>query len=226
MAVAGVLVLGASAMAQDQNNNTTTTTVVTTNTLVTMPENDHLSAGDRIFLMDLVHANAREIELSRVAYHQANSPAISEYARHMLEDHRALQDQLMSSYGGRIFMKNWPDTVSNSYAPEDENWIGGDEFGKFNYNNWAYLFNNDWQDRHHLMSLEGPAFDSDYIQMMAADHAKLLEEIDRHAQTTSDDAIKTIINNCRPIVWRHLDHARDLRMRYAFGRAFSENNPW
>ena len=132
----------------------------------------------------------------------------------------------MSSYGGRVFMKDWPETVSNNYSPEDEPWAGGDNYGKYNYNNWAYCYNDDWQDRHHLMSLEGPAFDSCYIQMMAADHAKLLEQINRQDQETSDDAIKSIISNCRPIVERHLDHARDLRMRYTFGGTFMPDKAW
>jgi predicted outer membrane protein len=176
--------------------------------------------------MDLVHANAREIELSRVAFHQANSPAVSSFARHMLEDHRTLQDQLISTYGGRIFMRDWPDTVSHNYTPEDEGWVGGDQFGKFNYNNWAYLYGQDWQDHHMLENLNGSALDSMYVSMMATDHAMLLAEINRCDRDTSDDAIKTIISTVRPTVEMHLNHARDLKMRYQFQSAFNMNDAW
>ena len=144
----------------------------------------------------------------------------------MLEDHRALQDQLISSYGGRIFMRNWPDTVSHKYEAEDENWVGDDQYGKFNYNNWAYLYGDDWQDHHLLENEDGVTLDRMYVSMMASDHAKLLAEINRCDMDTSNDAIKTIISNVRPQVERHLGHARDLRSLYWPGATFTATVPW
>jgi len=212
MAVVGAFVVSAGAQAQDQN--TTTTTTVTQSTTA-MPENDHLSVGDRIFLMDLVHANAKEIELSRVAYHQANSPAISEYARHMLLDHRALQDQLVSTYGGRIFMRNWEGVVSQSSNPEPEDWLGGPAEGtKPNYNNWSYLFPDDWAQVHQLKNLDGRALDEMYVQDMAADHAMLLDEINRRDAVTDNSDIKALISSVRPTVEHHLDRARTWKFDY------------
>lgn len=75
MAIIGTLSVSASTLAQ-QDQTTTTTTTVTTQVagqpMVMTTDANRMSVGDRIFLMDLVHANAREIELSRVAFHQSN----------------------------------------------------------------------------------------------------------------------------------------------------------
>jgi predicted outer membrane protein len=216
---AAVAVMGASvsnALALDQNTTTTTTT-----TMMVMPADDHLSVSDRIFLMDLAHANAREIELSRVAFHQGESQGVVYYARHMLRDHRQLQDQIMSTYGNRPFMMNWEGVVSRSTTPVGDNWIGGSwddsmDNGKDrpSYNNWNFIYPDDWSAIHELRNSNGKTLDRMYLSEMAVDHAKLLDEINRESETTNNPDIKALIANIQPIVEHHLHLARDWKLDY------------
>lgn len=221
MAVVGALMVSASTLAQNQNTTTTTTTVTTQGTVMTS-ESDHLSVGDRIFLMDLVHANAREAELSRVAFHQSNSPAVSDFAHHMLMEHRELQDQLMVTYGERTFLKDWRGAVSDSNMPIADSWgEGGAGMNKRNYNNWAYLYSEDWAQVHQLKTQNGTSLERMYVGWMAADHAKLLMEINRRDQETENPEIKALIATIRPIVERHLHRARDWSFSYSGNMDFN-----
>jgi predicted outer membrane protein len=232
MGVVSMCALSVAAFAQTPDTPAqTTTTTITTTTIV--PETDHLSAGDRIFLMDLAHANAREIELSRVALHLADAPSVATYARHMLETHRDLQDQLMTTYGNRIFMRHWEGAVRNDDGMRDSDMMEHDqwlvnpvEMTKGNYNNWSYLYQTDWADVHRLRDMNGVTFERTYIQDMAQDHAMLLKEINRRDTETDNPDVKAIIEKVRPIVERHLDWARNWSLDYNLPASPYDQGMW
>ncbi len=200
MAVVGASLIAAVATAQQTPAPTQMVDMTT--------DGSHMSVGDRIFLMDLVHANAREIELSRVALHQSNSPGVARFARHMLMEHRTLQDQLMTSYGERTFLKNWQGAVSQSYIGMTDSW-GGMDTDKPSYNNWAFLYSEDWAQVRQLRDQNGTSLERMYVNWMTTDHAKLLEEMNRRSAETDNSDIKALIASARPVVEDHLRRSRD-----------------
>src|SRR5437763_1655719 len=101
MATVGAMLMCGFAAAQTTTQQTTQTTNPATGTTTTqtttmaMPDmGNRLSVGDQIFLMNLMHANALEIELSKIAVRQAASKGVSDFALMMVNDHTNLQNQL------------------------------------------------------------------------------------------------------------------------------------
>jgi predicted outer membrane protein len=117
IAAVGAMMMCAGAYAQTTSTTTTTTTQngSTSTTVVSTDPGSRLSVGDQILIMNLIEANAKEIELSRLALHQAWSKGVSDYAQMMINDHTALQNQLMNSYGNQPWMYNWQNTLKKSY---------------------------------------------------------------------------------------------------------------
>ena len=221
LAAAGVLAAFSTAWAQ---NTPTPDDQVPAYTMTT--PGTYLSVGDRIFLMDLAHINARDIGLSRVAYHQANSPAVSEFAKTILRSDRKIQDQIMSTYGNDVFMKNWDGAMSHKNRPVNEGWVGGDlkESDNDNYNNWSYLYGGDWQDIHALRDMSSSMVNSTYAQDIAIDEDMLLKKIDRRQDETTNTDIKSLLSTLRPEVEHHLYMARNWRMDTAsMNKFFYEN---
>lgn len=127
MATVGAMMMCSFAAAQATTNQTTTTqttnpatgttTTQTTSTTVMPDMSNRLSVGDQIFLMNLIHANALEIELSRVAVRQAASKGVSDFALMMINDHTNLQNQLANTYGSQPWMYDWQNSLrkTNQY---------------------------------------------------------------------------------------------------------------
>ncbi|HEY3779913.1 MAG TPA: DUF4142 domain-containing protein [Fimbriimonadaceae bacterium] len=242
MAAVGAIMLSTSAMAQDQTTTTTTTT--TTNGLSVVPMVDwstRISVGDEIFLMDLAHANAREIILSRYAEHNADSHGVAEFAHHMVVSHEALQSQLLSTYGNMSWMHNWQQSYGRRMGDKVENYSAqsdndGDKawgrggWGDYDWNradnNWNYIFPSDWNDLHTLRGLNGYAFDQQYVDMMAADHAMVLDKLNMHARETKNTDIQTMITNIQPKVQNHLEDARSLAFFYRDPFDQKREMPW
>jgi len=124
LAAVGAMMACALASAQAQTTQTTqttnpatgTTTTQTTTTL-TLPAANSLSVSDMIFVMNLIRANAMEIELSKVAVRQAAAKGVSDYALMMINDHTNLQNTLMTTYGAAPWMVDWQNSLrrTNQY---------------------------------------------------------------------------------------------------------------
>jgi predicted outer membrane protein len=113
-------------------NNTTTTYQSTT--MGNMDMSNRMSVGDQIMLMNLVHANAMEIEASRIVQKQAATRAVYDYATMMITDHQALQNQLISQYGNQPWMNDWQNTLRKSRMYNS--------VGMSYYNNTNYMSNS------------------------------------------------------------------------------------
>lgn len=254
-AAVGAVAMCGSAFAQD---TTTTTTTVTTQGTVAIPEvnwANRISVGDEIFIMDLVHANAREIILSRIAEHMADSHGVAAFAHHMVVDHEALQDQLLSTYGSQPWMHNWQmsygrrmdpgntykrqgEEAEDNAAPmnhdmdhdqdRDRDWGRG--WANWDWNradvNWRYIFPTDWNDIHKLSTLNGYAFDNEYVNMMAIDHANLIDKINMHNRETRNTAVQSLISNVGPQVQSHLEEARNFAFAYTDPFDIDRDWPW
>jgi len=126
----------------------------------------------------------------------------------------------MATYGDSVFMKDWGHAVKESYTPMHDEGTGGDsDMDKPHYNNWAHLYGEDWAQVRQLRDENGSSFDRMYLEWMATDHAKLLDEIDRHDHRTDNADIKALISTIRPTVEGHLNRARDYRFDYS-GNSF------
>ncbi len=141
IAAVGALMVCAVASAQTTTQTTTTqqTTTQTTNpvtgatqtqttTTMVLPVANQLSVGDQIFLMNVIRANALEIELSKVAVRQAASKGVSDFALMMINDHTNLQNQLMATYGAQPWMTDWSNSLRRT--------------NQYNTNIYGYYFNN------------------------------------------------------------------------------------
>ena len=208
------------ASAQDQTNTTTP--------IGNLTEGSRLSVGDEIFLMDLIHANALEVELSRIARRQAASTGVSDFANTMIHAHSDLQNQLFTSYGNRSWIASW---VRTNPTPTDR------DMGYMNstntsppasgaWNNWMFLDPSDWETIRHLDGLSGEGFDREYIQMMVRDHHKIKAEMWKEQNDTLNSDIKTLITATLPTVSSHLEMARGMSFSYQDPFDVSRGNAW
>lgn len=95
-----------------------------------------------------------------------------------------------------------------SNMPLADDW-GGMGMDKPNYNNWAFLYSEDWSQIHQLRNQNGNNLERIYVQWMANDHANLLAEINRRDAETDNSDIKALIATVRPVVEEHLRRSRD-----------------
>jgi len=71
---------------------------------------DVKSDGD--FVHDVALKNSADIELSRMAFDKATTPAIKAFAQKMVDDHRAAESQLKSAVSGSI---DWPAQLDDKH---------------------------------------------------------------------------------------------------------------
>jgi predicted outer membrane protein len=247
---------GAFAQTTEQSQTTTTTTTpngtsqqttttTTTTALQSIDLSHHLSVGDKIFLMDLVHTNALEIELSKKAYHMAWSKGVSDYAKMMIDDHEALQNQLMSNYGNAPWMIDWQHSLRQNPVREDVgmSWYNQNGSASYsttnylstgnntanngsNYDNWMYLDASDWDKVHYLDGQSGFTFDKVYVEDMVQGHHALQEEIWRETQTTTNTDMQSLLTNVAPTVQHHIEQGRMISYNYDDPTGIARSNPW
>lgn len=245
-AVVGAVAMCAGAFAQTTTTTTTTTnsngTVVqSTNTYTT--DTNRIGVNDMIFLQDLMHANAEEIALSRVALHQASSVGVSDFAQMMINDHEALQNQLMNTYGSAPWMTGWRDemrhrssminSVGMDYYNNNGAWTYHRHDNDMNnssdttgWQNWMILDASDWEKVRALKSLNGYEFDRQYIQMMVRDHDMLLHKIWRENDMTTNSDLKSLTGTVQGTVTNHLEEARRISYNYDDPFGIDRSYPW
>lgn len=151
MAAVGAMAMCAAALAQTEQQTTTTktttqtnppsqTTTTTTQTTTTIPDmSTHFGVSDQIFMMHLIHANALEIEMSKIAMKQANTRAVYDYANMIYNDHNSLQSQLMGTYGSAPWLTDWQNTLRHNPT---NNAVGMAYYQSTNYMSVATTTNN------------------------------------------------------------------------------------
>lgn len=247
--------------AQQQTTTTTTTTPsgtqqTTTTTTTVIPPVDlahRISVGDQIFLMDLVHSNALEIELAKSAYRMAWSKGVSDYAKMIMDDHAALQNQLMSQYGNAPWMMDWQHSLrqnpvrddvgmayfnQNGYAsysttnylstgqnpnPPSNGYNAADENG---VDNWMYLDASDWDKVHYLRGLNGWTFDKVFAEDMVQGHRMLMGKIWEESQRTANADIQNLISQVQPTIQKHLQVGRMISYNYDDPTGIGRQTPY
>jgi len=111
LAVVGAMAMCSAALAQTTTSTTTTTTTDQTS-MANMDVNNRLSISDQIFLMNLIHANALEIEMGQLA-----AKRLSDFASKMVSEHTNGQTQILNTFGNQPWVTDWQHTLRRTSMP-------------------------------------------------------------------------------------------------------------
>jgi len=140
-----------------------------------------IAPTDAAFAQKVAASNAAEIELSRIAYVRAHSPEVRSFARQLLIDHRDMAINLDNFALERGYLVAW--RIEPEMASEIER----------------------------LRTLDGPAFDKAYMDLMVQAHSKSVTTLETQAASGRETA--SLANASLPTVRHHLEMARDLDAR-------------
>ena len=134
-----------------------------------------------------VTANTIDIEAARFAQTRSQNAQVRQFAQTMITDHAAVNQQA-SALATRLHVMPADNAVSRSLKQ------GADEAHRAQ------------------QSLRGAAFDRAYMDREVAYHQAVLDAIDHVLVPTTDNAdLKKLLQDVRPAIAAHLEHARQLR---------------
>jgi putative membrane protein len=134
-----------------------------------------------------VTANTIDAELARFAQSRATSDKVRQFAATMITDHTAVNAQA-AALAERLGVKPADNTVSQS------------------------LLSGASEARAALERLRGAAFDRAYMDREVAYHQAVLDALDGLLIPASSNAeLKKLLQDVRPAIAAHLEHARQLR---------------
>ena len=155
-------------------------------------ESSHLSDPEIAHVA--VTANAIDVELAEFARSRASDPEVQGFARTMINDHTAVNERA-AELAGRLGVTPLDNQLSRS------------------------LRQGAADSRGHLEAAEGPAFDLAYMEREEDYHQAVLDALDRVLiPQTSNEELKGLLEEVRPAIAAHLDHARTLLRRLKAGR--------
>ncbi|HWS54589.1 MAG TPA: DUF4142 domain-containing protein [Pyrinomonadaceae bacterium] len=140
-----------------------------------------LASSDRKFMQEAAAGGMAEVEMSRVAVERASSEAVREYARKMIEDHTAANQELMQLASSKgVTLPAGVDAKHRSMLTK----LGG---------------------------LSGAEFDREYIRNAGIrSHERMLKLVQGHARKGRDADARAFAAKMVPAVQMHLDMARQL----------------
>ena len=142
-----------------------------------------ITHADQNFMMKAAQLDSAEIGMARMALEKSANNDVKDYAHMINMDHKTALDDLKD-----LMIQ---DNVQLSKGlPSD---IQGDI------------------DR--MSSLTGSEFDREFINMMVADHQKVLEIFTDEESNTENEDVKKYIQDSQPILEMHLDKARQLQAK-------------
>ena len=124
-----------------------------------------------------------EVELSKLALAQTQSPQVRQFAQTMVDDHSANNKQLSMIAAHE-----------NIQVPQDLDAAH------------AHL-------RERIAGESGRDFDRDYVTAMRDDHAKMAELLKSSQATVNTEELRTFIKTTLPVVEHHLEMARGLKIQ-------------
>lgn len=140
-----------------------------------------IAPTDAAFAQKVAASNAAELELSRIAYVKAHSPEVRDFARQLLIDHREMSVNLDNFALERGHLIAWE--IQPDMASDIER----------------------------LRTLDGPAFDQAYMDVMVDAHSKSVATLETQAASGRETA--SVANASLPTVRHHLEMARALDAR-------------
>jgi putative membrane protein len=141
-----------------------------------------------------VTANAIDIELAQLALSRASSSEVRAFAQTMVTDHTAVNEQA-AALARRLGVTPEDNDVSRS------------------------LRDGAAEARRNLEGLRGAPFDRAYMDREVAYHQAVLDALDQVLiPGASNSELRALLEQVRPAVAAHLDHAKQLRAKLGEGR--------
>lgn len=138
-----------------------------------------------------VTANEIDAELGQLALQRSEDPDVRGFAQRMVTEHRAVNEQA-AALAGRLGVTPADNEVSQSLRAD------------------AVAV------RQRLEGLEGTEFNRAYIQREVRYHEQVLDAIDGVLLPSASNAeLRDLIEQVRPAIAAHLDHARSLQRQVA-----------
>lgn len=138
-----------------------------------------------------ITANSIDIDLAKLAQTRTRNAAVKQFAATMITDHSAVNAQA-AALATRLGVTPAANAVSQS------------------------LQSGAVQARKGLEPLRGAAFDRAYVEREVAYHQAVLDAIDKLLIPTSENAeLRKLLEDVRPAVGAHLDHAKALQTQLA-----------
>lgn len=142
-----------------------------------------------------VTANSIDIDLAKFAQTRTHSAAVKQFAATMITDHTAVNAQA-AALAQKLGVTPADNAVSQS------------------------LQTGAAEARKSLEPLSGAAFDRAYIAREVAYHQAVLDAIDKLLIPTTDNAeLKKLLEDVRPAVATHLEHAKTLNAQLSAAKA-------
>lgn len=198
IAIAGVLLLGTSAFAQDNPQGTSspqnesgaktkrsnkkagTTSATEQGTAAEKSSKGSVAAADRAFMMKAAEGGLAEVQLGQLAQDKGNNQAVKDFGKQMADDHGKANDKLKSIAEQK-----------GVTLPTDLN-------------------AKDKAEKDRLSKLSGEQFDRAYMQMMLKDHTTDVNEFKRESTAAKDTDLKNFASDTLPTLQSHLDKAKSV----------------
>ncbi|MCC7047647.1 MAG: DUF4142 domain-containing protein [Alphaproteobacteria bacterium] len=141
-------------------------------------ESTVLAVADANFVKQALQDGLVEVELGRLAATKASTPAVREFAQHMVADHSKANGEL-AELAQQLGLQLAP-------SPSTEQ---------------AKL-------REQLDQLSGDAFDRAYMESQVKDHLKAVQLFERHSTAGGDKEVRAYAAAKLPVLQQHLEQAK------------------
>jgi putative membrane protein len=158
----------------------------TVKTAVT-PAPTQISEVERGLLWKLSEANLAERQLANIATQRAANQNVRAFARRMVDDHSAANDELTKLEAQKGV------ALPTALDP------GHQEL------------------RQRLVKLSGSAFDRTFMDAMVTDHNDTVGTLDRLVRTAQDAAVRSYAEKTLETIRQHQAQAKDIRARLSIG---------
>ncbi len=187
VAVAAALALAAACGDSDANEQASTTDAASTEVSAAPAPAPAPAVTDPQIAAIVVAANQVDIDAGELAKERASDPRVKEFAQRMITDHGGV-NQAASDLVGRLGVTPEPSATSQKLTADGE------------------------ASRAALQGQSGAGFDRAYIANEVAYHQAVLDAIDQTLIPSAQNAeLKALLEQTRPAVAAHLDHARQLQ---------------
>ena len=170
-------------------------------------------------IVSFIHqANLQEIEAGKLATAKSSSQSVKDFANQIVTDHQAA-DERVRSYAGAHDIDL--DTLQRRLAKRNEDRLELERRAKAvgtATGEWAWTWENairskntDDQTLETLRTLEGPAFDREFVRAMVDGHQKVIDRLTDVRDRSIDPDLRKLIDDLLPSLKRHLETAQALQ---------------
>jgi len=163
-------------------------------------------------------ANQEEIQEATLAQQKSQSVAVKDFAKQMLADHQAAEEQVRAyASGHQIDLDAVGRELQRRNADRLEYERRAKTVGSAT-GEWAYSWENtlpSWDEGQkvlaNLRKLDGGAFDREFVQHMIDGHQQLVDRLTNAKDRGVSSDLRALIDGLLPTLKRHLDMARTLQ---------------